>query len=32
MIFICKITLNNSNFQIFMSFFSGIQHFSVTFD
>lgn len=29
--FICKITLNNSNFQIFM-FFSAILHFVVTSD
>ena len=30
--FICKITLNNSNFQIFMLFFSAILHFVVTSD
>ena len=32
MIFICKITLNNSNFQIFMLFFSAILHFVATSD
>ena len=30
--FICKITLNNSNFQILMLFFSAILHFVVTSD